>query len=379
MPPPTPLFFESVGNLKSALLKALDRTPSSGVATDVTTCLEQGRLFFNAASLAPLEIRPLLLLYGIIPYSRALVCGRRLASLSTLSQAHGITDTSTFDARLSQLKIKIGGGGSFQEFSDTVRGLDFIDYYGSRTEPLRIFTETDESSKLKDSTVGFDEIFSRLYNLHELYTATFEQSSQCTDCSIYIEDESAARISVVIKDYAEISFDGLVQLVTFIKSDHKFLDDWVFCNASCNYGSISLDFYNLDVDKTDELALAKFDQNGSGFTRKKYAAETRKPLVKMPPICGALSTGGIGFAKPLNGVILSQQALTYMAAFVLGSLVRYRPQTWIHALRSKSTPERPEDDRAIALIEQFLNDTLETFPNMIMTALTVRKPDVAER
>ena len=59
-------FLESVTNLKPLIKENLGREPSTHVAREVASCLQQGRLFFEAARSAPLEIRPLQLFYGMV-------------------------------------------------------------------------------------------------------------------------------------------------------------------------------------------------------------------------------------------------------------------------------------------------------------------------
>jgi hypothetical protein len=66
----------------------------------------------------------------------------------------------------------------------------------------------------------------------------------------------------------------------------------------------------------------------------------------------------------------------YMATFMLGSLVRYRPETWVHALAGRVTGDRPLDDQAVALVEEFLAFMLSYVPSVAVNAITTRREDV---
>jgi len=64
-------FLESVTHLKALLRARSGRTPLTSVAHEISACLQQGRLFYEAAADAPLEIRPLLLYYGFVAFAKA--------------------------------------------------------------------------------------------------------------------------------------------------------------------------------------------------------------------------------------------------------------------------------------------------------------------
>jgi hypothetical protein len=56
--------------------------------------------------------------------------------------------------------------------------------------------------------------------------------------------------------------------------------------------------------------------------------------------------------------------------FLLSSVVRYRPQTWGHAISRSVTEENAADDRALALIESFMGNA-GSFPGMIAEAIYI--------
>lgn len=114
-------FLESSENVRRAITDTLGREPSAEVSKGVAVCIQQGRMFFESASNAAMEIRPLLLYYGMMAFAKSVVSGRGLRHLATLSQKHGLSDVSLQTARLSELSVKVGSGGTFQEFNDVIR------------------------------------------------------------------------------------------------------------------------------------------------------------------------------------------------------------------------------------------------------------------
>jgi hypothetical protein len=61
------------------------------------------------------------------------------------------------------------------------------------------------------------------------------------------------------------------------------------------------------------------------------------------------------FVAPVSGVYVSQPALHYLGIFLLSTLVRYRPRTWVHAITRTATSDTPADDQALTLIESFMS------------------------
>src|SRR4030066_1397839 len=76
--------------------------------------------------------------------------------------------------------------------------------------------------------------------------------------------------------------------------------------------------------------------------------------------------------EPIGGICISELSLYYLGMFLLSSLVRYRPQIWMHSLSRLATSELPSDDASLALIEKFLEDTLNVFPSAIVKAMSMK-------
>ncbi len=75
--------------------------------------------------------------------------------------------------------------------------------------------------------------------------------------------------------------------------------------------------------------------------------------------------------QPINDVKLHEYALQFLGTFLLSSLVRYRPQIWQNAISRSVTANSAADDRALSLIEKFLDVTLSGFPNMVVHVIII--------
>src|ERR1700691_502059 len=88
-------FLESGENLKPLVRERFGREPSTSIAREIAACLQQGRLFYETAAAAPLEIKPLQMFYGLVAFAKAIVIAYHLRSHSTLVPAHGLKDISS--------------------------------------------------------------------------------------------------------------------------------------------------------------------------------------------------------------------------------------------------------------------------------------------
>src|SRR6202035_4012047 len=151
-------FLESCENLKPLVQKRFGREPSTSVAREIAACLQQGRLFYEAAGKSPLEIRPLQLFYGMVGFSKALIVARHGRSLSTLPQKHGLKDISAHNSRIAELRIKIGNAGTFQDFNDVVAELSHLRYTNNDAKLCTVLLPSAKSDRLRDAEISLQEI-----------------------------------------------------------------------------------------------------------------------------------------------------------------------------------------------------------------------------
>ena len=156
----TDMFLESIENLRPLVERARGRTPSAGLAREMTSCLQQGRLFYESADQSDLAIRPLLLFYGTMAYAKALIALQTLNSLSTLRPAHGINDKSRDDSRVDELEVVIGDhAGTFQAFNDAVAPLNRFTYIdGSTTNWASLPFHTGKYPPAKPGALGCEPL-----------------------------------------------------------------------------------------------------------------------------------------------------------------------------------------------------------------------------
>lgn len=365
-------FLESAENVRGVLTEVLGRTPTARVARGISVCLQQGRMFFESALEAPLEIRPLPLYYGMMAYAKAIVAARGLKSLEHLNRSHGLKDISSQAATLAELKIRIGSRGTFQEFNDVIRDFEGISYFEhamSRRHPL----PTVASSELRQRDMSLKDILARIPGLQDLFLATFREESKVLPFMLYSHGAPTDQVDLRI-DTPQLYEDraSLQRIVVAIREKHPILTRWRFMRAEKAWDNSILVFENIENRENEFTPDNLIDASDGRLTG---IAANRPPTYVdfrqlLEPLAGGISREWPCFVEPIGGAHVSDVSLLYLGVCLLSSLVRYRPQIWVHSVSRFVTDERPADDQALALIDHFMGAARSAFLDLVPRALT---------
>ncbi len=363
-------FLESVDNLKPRVQMRFGRQPSTTVAREMVACLVQGRLFYEAAATSPLEIRPLQLFYGMVGFAKALIVASRSQSLATLRGAHGVKDVSSAKCRLTELQSRIENEGTFQEFNDVVASQNRFCYFDN-SNMMAISKPAALSQDLKGMRFSFLDLLSRIPGLEGLYERTLNEPAKVARVDFFNDPVGRSYVAMVERD-SIIDREALKRRVIDLRLRFPFLSDWrvTECNRSWNYSVIKFEnFPTAGIDEFGEPDLLQIEKTTFIVPDTRMDRSSFFPwLQSLPPLAGGF--GGAAYTiTPYEGQYLSEFSLHYLALFALSSLVRYRPRTWMHALSRSSTNEAPADDRALSLVEMFLEQNAIAVPGMLDTML----------
>jgi hypothetical protein len=358
-------FLESTENLKSIVHQSTGRTPSTTAARDITACLQQGRIFFEIASDAPLQVKPLQIYYGMVGFAKAIILARRCrSSIATLAQSHGLSEISDQNARIEDMTLQFHANGLFTEFNDTVASLGRVTYYDERGSFHQIHKPFDVSAPLANSQCRLKDVLGRIPGLERAYERTFEELPACS----YVELQYQ-RAVVHLRLHVPTAFsdrDDLHRLVQAWRARFPFLDDWCFTQGSRAWDHSVLTFNNYEKPAEGDFSPEYLVERDDSFGPYRKTTPNVRPFeTLLPALAGGITVDHAKAIQPLNGVLLSEFALQFCAAFILSSLVRYRPQIWQHALSHSAFENRPTDDRALSLIEKFLEIVLIEFPKLV--------------
>ena len=123
--------------------------------------------------------------------------------------------------------------------------------------------------------------------------------------------------------------------------------------------------HNLNIDEFAEEYL--LEQNGT-FQEQALAGDVNERFSLedgFRPVAGGYIGGNIYAIAPVGDLYVSELSMQYLALFLLSTLMRYRPQTWTHAISRSVAPGEPADDRALSLIERFLDLNQSEIPEVV--------------
>ena len=369
-------FLESVENIKSLVHLRTGRELSTSRAREITACIQQGRQFFEASSAAPLEIRPLVQFYGLLGFSRALVLGYRLCSLSSMAASHGLRDVTAPGARIAQLTATIEAKGTFVEFNDTACSLNRFCYIDAHTHPAKVLVPTASSAPLSGLRITLKDVLARSPALTKLYRYTFSElpSTEALD-HLSFDAHHNYWTTRLVDDQRLDSRASLSSIIGRWRTRFPYLSRWRVVEAVPAYGASYITLANLECGTDDDLdvvALPEIEPNHY-VAPMRDAPPPDHPRIPLDQLFLGVGGGYSGSSAiaiaPYAGQYLSEFSLAYIGLFLLSSLVRYRPDTWSHAVSRSSLQDRPVDDQALSLIQAFLEDTYAAIPSLIVQAL----------
>ena len=364
-------FYESSSNVRDAIRSVTGREPSSTVARHISVCMQQGRSYMTTALTSPLDIRPLLIYYGVLSFAKAIVMSRRLTSIGTLVPSHGLKDTSAGDSRMSNLQCLTLARGTFQDFSNSVTAVGRAHYYDSDYSDQYVRLPFDSVDGLEGHKLNLKDVLSRVFQVSDLFARTYGERSNCMTVSLdYNGPDGAAELRL---DDPEVFSDreSLTKIVQRLREDYPFLQKLQLNAAEKAWNNSVLKFLTVTDVPENEFSEAILSGNGNGFI-----ADTSRNALVGPDLASLLQPLGRGLTtetpvamKPIGGKFLSDYSLAFLGSFMLGSLVRYRPQTWIHALSRSALSDAPADDRELALIEKFLTTVTDDIPQLAIQSM----------
>lgn len=169
--------------------------------------------------------------------------------------------------------------------------------------------------------------------------------------------------------------DSLRDIVGRWRARFPYLAQWRVTEAVRAWGESYITLANLRSAFADDLgdeALPETEKNrfeALDVIRSQYNAERIQLAEALFGVGGGYSDSAAFAIAPLSGRYMSEFSLSYAGLFLLSSLVRYRPDTWAHAVSGSSFQDRPVDDQALALVRAFLDTNHSAVPKLVIRVL----------
>lgn len=286
-------------------------------AWQIIAALEQGKQYLDAApSVAPIA-RPLLLYYGVLTLSRAVILFLSPDRVeSDLSPLHGITHKHWGDTlrkgpdAMRELQMATQKGGTFLELVEATKNADW--FAPDRTHLRDVGATLMSPTPLPNNfDFTFREIVERVPELSNLYEKVFRESNECFEGGAYSSstNDQPINISVMAKG-AEVR--------------HK-IDDFLILLQAAKKSAVTV---QVSTENQKQVWTVTVDLTQGGTPED----------LRVPVNCyGARSTRNSireqYFIWPIRDKYsLSLVARTFLLSYFMGTLARYYPSVWMSGL-----------------------------------------------
>ncbi len=300
--------YESSDLVRGLLNERHHRFPSSGKSLEVAAHMAQGRQYFEAAAGAAELTRPLLLYYGVLSLSRAIIlCADVQRREATLSEAHGLSchgwggELAGGPSKLPDVKIAVTSG-TFTELAVATKNIErSLVFSHHRLRSSLVQEGTSQFGAAKDPVrISLREVLSRIPDLTDMFQVTFSTLSACHPAYVELYNDLQASYYVLPTKVGLPSTANLRQAFQ--------LHPQISIDPSDHYHTVGhvrgLYFYINRETSPPEWPGSVLHVKNDGRTIP-YLVE---PL-----------TGGIN---------LSSLSLLFLVSFAMGMLVRYHPSQW---------------------------------------------------
>jgi hypothetical protein len=267
---------------------------------------------------------------------------------------------------LAELCANITGRGTFHHFNDVVAGKNKLRFIEPGANPKQVEMPCARSDALERLTVNLKCLLSRIPGLEHLYEETFQEGANCAQFYLNSISHDSWYLAVSDSDIPKTR-DELRAIVNRWRDRYPFLKLWRIAHVEFAWGKTNLQFSNSSPEGDDMDNRYFLADNIAFSAHPDDLARTRFDdfPAHMSPCSAGLSDSFQYLASPINDHYVSDYSLQYIALFILSSLVRYRPQTWMHSLSRSAMGERRADDAPLALIEKLMSINLSTMPVLV--------------
>lgn len=321
------IYFESLDLLRRRFEENHSRDLTSGKGREIASHFRQGREFYETARHAPLLVKPLLLYYAVLSWSRGLILFQdpRLRE-SALRKAHGLAAldwqrTLSGGARgMGDLQIRIEAG-TFSQLTSATRNVQ--SFRGGRANPL---LERGAEEVPPGTVLTARDVWARIPRLAGAFEATFEEPA-------YLYRGSEA-----------FTAPGGSQLFLRPFSPRaRVLEPEEVRTRLQLPGNVAI--RRSSWSKGHEYALSLRSAGGMGWTGLLWGSDS----TVVAPFAG--------------GLRLSSLSTLFISAYILGMLVRYHPTRWADLVH------RGDGDVALPLVREAAHSIQADFPGALSEAL----------
>jgi hypothetical protein len=320
---------------------------SPNKAREIVSCLAQSREFFSISSESSEIVKPLILYYGVLSLSRALILfldpDRRE---TTLNIGHGLALSNAKEVQSADGLHEIANmtvrpqNGTFSELYEVTGNSEIfwmhVQDFSKIPNPFR---SAHASDKLQETRWTFREILGHIPDLNNLFQPTFSEPTSCYMARAFVsEDYTLARYFI-----NETVQGHLPDAETFRKS--------------------------FDLPDTADITFGEETYEPSGYKYRQcmitLRPNSRVDWLKIHPHSVNDTLNSLFVTLPFkDGGYLSYLLLLFAASYTTSMLARYYPSAWTSLI------SRTKGDYIYPIIKETLSLIQEYYPILALNQLS---------
>jgi hypothetical protein len=284
---------------------------NSTKAREITTALVQGRQYFNEVRSAGDLARPLLLFYGVVALTRALILFLQpTAKEENLSQSHGLNAQGWQQTLASgirhvpDLQIEVTGG-TFSELANATKRTDRTQVYKAPYPSTVTVTKVENDPMDVGWSFTVRELLARIPDLHNLYEEAFDEFAACRMTLVFL----------------------LLGLGPYQTS---------FTVPRTRRGLVPEDRVRQDLQLGAENLMHSANDNFLGNVENWHVQQPRDSeqalLDHLPDLMNDAAENTFVIPRMANAPKLSRLLMLYALSYATGMLARYYPSKWVTLL-----------------------------------------------
>lgn len=321
-------FYESRRALNRLAKERLGYELPGGQAEEILACFRLARDYYDAARVASLTVKPLLLFYGMTNLVRGLVVlcgGKERRRLKMIGQGHGLSFVQSSDNVLASFGCRVAERGTFVSFLDSFACDIRFEFPGIIDARLR----NTAAKELRGKAFTLKELMGWIPELRMLFRRTF----------------------------------GLLQLIVRARISRDPIGGP--CKIQFPGGAEIAEWGEIFGVGTLAVQTSQSDRTVWEITTPNTPLAAFKDWIEM-------ADGGAGWPfyvevtcelEPEHTRNLSGWAAQFAGMYVLAMVVRYQPTLWIEMTTGGRNSE------ILALVEAFVAYVEEAFPAKVLEGL----------
>jgi len=282
-------YWENEENLKEYYKINTGYKSNSVRLKHVSLCLNHARSYFEASKTANINIRPLIQFYGISCFAKAIVLFHAKGNpckISSLQTGHGLQlDSNSVNNGLSQILVEVNSSGTFSQFNDVIKNQGYFEANCLGVGWKFLKYKSSNSSSILKKKICIKDLFACLPEIAMHYFLNYGERNNTFLLKKVTLDLDKRILSLNVVDF---------DMTSYTKVKNEILGHHFPSRPELHHLESQVSF--------DKACL---------------------------PIYRAL-TGEQYLIGDIEKTTLNEMSVFYQLSFVLGMLVRYRPDVWDH-------------------------------------------------